>query len=171
MFRRIKVWTKTLVKDCSCIQGAYIIVPALLVISALIIRLTTGGTHIVYSVLGERGIFPGPFVYTLFFNLRLSLSGILLAYTLTSRYAYSERLRLYLASLASSILMLFEYKLIFGGISLVLCMAFTVLSVFLCFYSLLGYRYKGKCIWIILISYAVLQFIFFIQLVSLFVCI
>ncbi len=149
----------------------YVIIPLLIIVSAIIIRLATGGTHVIYSALGGRGFFPGPFLYWIFYLLRLTLCSIILTFMLFTPHIYNERLRCVLFSIAVVILLLFEYRLIFGGVSLILAIAFAVFAAVLCFFSVAMARFKNRYISISLIVFIVLQAIHFAELISLLTCI
>lgn len=145
----------------------YLFVPILLLLAAFIIRISVGGTHIIYNALGQRSIFPGPVLYSLSFIVRSILSSIVFAYLLFSRCIYEERIRVVFFGLLSSFLILFEYKLIFGGVSLVLAMVFSLLSPLFDFLALSMCRIKKRSVTVVCLVFFVLQLILFIQLISL----
>ena len=171
MLMKCRAKLKILLARLRFIPKYYVFVPNLHLLAELFIRLSVGGTHIIYNALGQRGIFPGPFVYSLMFIIRSILSSIVLAHLLFSRTIYEERTKVVFFGLLSSFLILFEYKLIFGGVSLVLAIVFSLvaplsggLAVSLC-------RIKNKAITLSFFALLILQVILFIQLISLSVCI
>ncbi|MBQ4066741.1 MAG: hypothetical protein IJD22_03750 [Clostridia bacterium] len=139
--------------------------------SSIIIRLLTGPTHIIYNVLGGRGIFPGPFAYTLFYFVRTTLGTWVLTFCIFSSSVYENRLRAISLSGASIIMLLLEYRLIFGGISLILAIAFAALAGSFSVASVVCSRTRSRSISVIMLAFAFLQMIHFLQLISLAVCI
>lgn len=153
------------------VPGYYIFTVSVLLICAFIIRLSENNTHIIYSALDNRGFFPGPFGYTVCYFLRLCLCAILLAYCTFSRRIYEERVKAVALSLLCAVLMLLEYKLIFGGVSLVLALFFTVLSPLLSAAAFLSVKIKEGIVGIAVTAYIILQAVFLAQLISLSLCI
>jgi len=68
-------------------------------------------------------------------------------------------------------MLLLEYKLIFGGVSLILAIAFSVLCGFFAVVSIVTARIKYRSVSVVMLIFALLQLIHFIQLISLSVCI
>ncbi|MBE6587257.1 MAG: hypothetical protein E7647_02445 [Ruminococcaceae bacterium] len=171
MFKKLGMRIRILTHRVGCVPKIFLIIPALMLASALIIRLSTGGTHLIYTVLGGRGIFPGPFLYTVLYSVRLILFGIIFAFSVFSFRVYDERLRTVLPCVLSAIMLLLEYKLIFGGVSLILAIAFSVLCGFFAVVSIVTARIKYRSVSVVMLIFALLQLIHFIQLISLSVCI
>ena len=148
-----------------------LIVAILIVLAAVIIRVATGGTHLIYNALGDRGIFPGPLAYTLLYFVRLLLCSVMLSYYLFSYCIYEDRIKIVLPAFVAVILLLLEYRMIFGGISLVLSVVFSALCAVLILVTVMTSRYKNKYISVLMILFVVLQAVHFVQLISLAVCI
>ncbi len=153
------------------IPGYYAFTVIIMFVGALMIRMTTNNSHLIYNALDGRGIFPGPFVYMLGYFLRLFVCAVILAYCTFSRRIYEERVKAVLFSLICSVMMLWEYKLIFGGVSLALALLFCLASPFFAVLSFLSVRIKERSVALAVLIYAVLQMIFFVQLISLIICI
>ena len=149
----------------------YVVILFLMLFCALIIRLSTGGTHVVYNALGHRGIFPGPFLYCISYVLRIALFSVALGFCMYVCRTYREGAVPLILNLITSALLLLEYKLIFGGVSLILAMLFCILSGFFCVISVILLKVKSRGVSACALAFALLQFIFFIQLISLSVCI
>jgi len=171
MLRNLRVRLCALRLRFLLIPKGYFTISILLIIAAVVIRLSTGGTHIIYNALQGRGLFPGPFVYSIMYYLRLMISGIILTFLMYSCSLYGERLRPLIISVVSTFLLLLEYKLIFGGVSLVLSIAFSVLIPFLTAISVILSREKSKIISLLMLVFAVLQIVACVQTISLAVCI
>lgn len=152
------------------IPGYYIFTVSVLIICAVIIRLTTNNTHLIYSALDNRGFFPGPFIYMLGYFIRLCLSSVILGFCTFSRRIYEERVKVVALSLLCAVMMLLEYKLIFGGVSLVLAIFFSIICPLCAVLAFISVRIKDKAVGAIVLSYVILQIIFIIQLISLAVC-
>lgn len=153
------------------IPPVYLTIPTIVLICSLVIRLTTGSTHIVYNVLGGRGIFPGAFTYTLLYTLRLLMCSVVLVHIMCVCRTFKDNVRVCIYASLPVLLMLFEYRLIFGGISLILAMVFSILSPVLSILSVISAYGKNKYISVLVLIFAFLQLIFFVQLISLAVCI
>lgn len=149
----------------------YIVIPVLVFISSIIIRIMTGGTHIVYNALDGRGIFPGPVVYALFYYLRLLICSILMTCGLVKCKCFEYKLNSCLTAVASVLLLLFEFKLIFGGVSIILTMLFTLVSAILVLISVSVSKIQNKAVSILALIFVILQIVFFVQLISLAICI
>lgn len=171
MFEKIKSKARTVAFRCRAVPKCYIIMPMIVVAAALIIRLTTGGTHLIYNALDSRGIFFGPFLYSLFYTVRLILSTVILTYILFSRCVINERGKSVVLSLIGVILLLLEFKLIFGGVSLVLSVLFAVISPLLFVYALRCFVCYSRAVFIMTLVFIVLQGIHFVQVISLSICI
>ena len=152
------------------IPSYYIFTAAIMICGAIVIRITTKNPHLVYSALDNRGIFPSAFSYMIFYFLRLIMSSLITAYYVFSRRIYEERAKTVILTVATAVMMLLEYKLIFGGVSLLLAIFFSLLSPVCAVYSFLILRCKEKITGIITVIYSVLQLIFLFQLVSLAIC-
>lgn len=153
------------------IPGYYLFTIIVLFAGAIIIRLTTNNTHLIYSALDNRGFFPGPFIYMIGYYTRLCFCAILLAYCTFSRRIYEERLKVVVLALLCAVLMLIEYKLIFGGVSLILAIFFSIVSPLCSNAAFLSVRIKESAVGIAVLVYSILQIIFLIQLISLAICI
>ena len=138
---------------------------------SIIIRLSTGGTHIIYNALGGRGIFPSAAWYLIFYSIRLFLCGVILAFVFYYARIYKDCIRPVAPAVIACLFLVCEYKLIFGGVSLVLAIAASLLIPLLLFISLSKSYRKSKSIFIMYIVLTFLQLLFFVQLISLSVCI
>ena len=171
MYFRFRNKLNSIFEGFRCFTLGDIAVPLMVLISALFIRLSTGGTHCIYVALGGRGFFPGPFLYSLFYVLRLIMASFLLSHFLFERKCVRVKVNVCIVSVISVVLLLLEYRLIFGRISLLLAMAFTVVSgILLMTAAVMSGTYK-RGISIAVILYTVFQLIFFVQLISLAICI
>ncbi len=153
------------------IPGYYVFTVAVLLMGAFIIRMTTNNTHLIYSALDNRGFFPGPFLYMIGYLVRLCFIGIILAYCTFSRRIYEERVRAVALSLLCAVMMLLEYKLIFGGVSLVLAIFFSIVCPICAVAAFLSVRIKERAVALAVIAYIISQILFFVQLISLAICI
>ncbi|MBR6676317.1 MAG: hypothetical protein IKL24_03195 [Clostridia bacterium] len=171
MVKRIRAKLYALKNRLLCIPRGYFTVTLLLFAAAVVIRLATGGTHIVYNVLQGRGAFPGPFAYTLLYFCRILLSGIVLTFTLYSHSACKESSRGVVFALLSTMLLLLEYKLIFGGVSIVLAVTFAAVSSVITLLAIIATRVKSKYVSICSFIFVLLQAVSIFQLISLAVCI
>jgi len=171
MLNKLKEKIYNLKSGYQLLPRGYFLVPFLVFFSSIIIRLSTGGTYYVYNALNGRGLFPGPFAYSFFFFIRLIICSEILAYVLYYVNIYRDKLGKAMYILFANLLLLLEYKLIFGGISLILAV---VSSVSVCLFtamSIIKLRISGKIIKASAFCLLVLQAIFIIQLISLSFCI
>ena len=153
------------------IPRGYIFILSVMLFAALIIRLSTGGTHIVYNALGNRGIFPGPFLYFVCYIMRVVLFSIVLYFSLYVQRIYGEGLIPLILIVCTAVLLLLEYKMIFGGVSLILEMLFCVLSGFFCILSIILAKVKHPFVSVAALIFSLLQLILFVQIISLSICI
>ena len=161
----------SLFRRVSCLSRLYVIILSFMLFSALIIRLSTGGSHLIYNALGQRGIFPGPFLYCLFYIIRVLLFSVVLYFSLYVQRIYGEGFLPLLTSVCAAVLLLLEYKMIFGGVSLILEMLFCILSGFLCVLAVILLKIKHRWVSLAALVFALLQLILFIEIISLSICI
>ena len=155
----------------NCVPKLYIFILSLMLLSALIIRISTGGTHLIYNALGHRGIFPGPFLYALFYILRIILFTIVLYFSLYAQRTYGEGIIPLLSVICAAVLLLLEYKMIFGGVSLILEMLFCILSASLAVLTVILLKVKHRWVSLAALIFALLQLVLFIEIISLSICI
>lgn len=161
---RLKCWI-------SGVPLAYLFIPLIVLFCSLIIRLATGTTHVIYNVLGNRSLFPGPILYSVSYFFRLILCSILSVYMMSLCRAFKESVTVWMLAVLPVLLMLFEYRLIFGGISLILAILFCVFEIFFSILATIRSRYKNRAVFFVLLIYVILQTVFLIQTISLAVCI
>ncbi len=171
MFSRIRAKLFALRARLLCIPKGYYTVTILLLMAALVIRFATGGTHMIYNVLQGRGAFPGPFAYSVLYVIRITLSGVVLTFSLYSHSVCDEGKKGVVIALLCVMLILLEYKLVFGGVSLVLAVTFAVVAPILSLLSVIVTKIKNKFVSVSCFALAFLQSITVFQLVSLAVCI
>lgn len=149
----------------SCLDPLYLLIPAALLLSAVLIWLFSGEAVLVLSSVKNTGIFPGRFLYAFGYVVRLAMSGIITACTLTGYR--SPGYAPLIASSVLSLLLLTEYKLIFVSVrlfsSFVISCACAALSLFL----LLKWGKREKAAFVITVSFSALQIFFCLQTASL----
>ena len=146
-------------------DSLYLLIPSALLLSALLIRIFSGEAVLMLSIIKDRGLFPGKFLYITGYIIRLILSGIITAYTLTDSCYFSSRLRL--SSAVISLLLLTEYRLIFVSIRLFSAFIISCVSAFLSVYLWIKTGRRGKAAFALTVLMAILQVLFCIQLASL----
>lgn len=156
---------------CNLLPRGYFLVPVLVLFSSIIIRVSTGGTYYVYNALNGRGLFPGPFAYSLFFFLRLLICSEILAYILYCVNTYREKISKAMLILFANLLLLLEYKLIFGGISIILGILSSAGVCLFTFMTLKQFRITSNVIKTFALCLLILEGFFIIQLISLSFCI
>ncbi len=168
-----KLWRKVrfLAFKIRYIPKGYLLILISMLLGALIIRLSCGTTHLVYNALGSRGLFPGQFFYCVSYILRTVLLSIVLYFSLYVLRIYAEGAIPVIFAAASAVMMLLEYKMIFGGVSLILEMLFTALGGFFAVLTVILLKIKCKWVSVAALLFALMQLIFFIQLISLSICI
>ncbi len=171
MFCRLWRKVRFLALRVMYIPRMYIIILLLMLLCSLIIRLTSGGTHLVYNALGQRGIFPGQLFYCVFYILRIVLFSIVLYFSLYAQKIYCEGLIPVALTVSTAVLLLLEYKMIFGGVSLILEMLFTVTCGFFTVLAVIILKIKNRWVSVAALSFALLQLVLFVQIISLSVCI
>lgn len=156
---------------CGNFHPLWAMIPTALLTAALIIRLFSGGTVIIYNAAESTGLFPGAFFYTLGYALRIAISGFLAGFVITNERLYENKTVLMAAAACACVLLLFEYRLIFICIrlftALLLSFACTALYVLIALKSV-------KCrrgLFCLSLAAALLQLIFCIQLVTLIFCV
>lgn len=161
----------TFCASCGNFHPLCIMIPASLLLAALIIRVFSGGTVLIYNAINNTGLFPGPFFYTLGYIIRIILAGVLAALILTAHNLFEIRIKLMILSSVACILLLFEYKLIFISLRALTAL---ILSIICAVIFALVFLRAGRCaktVFIVCLAALVLQVIFCIQLISLILCI
>lgn len=169
MFEKIKCKLMSVMPCVKRVPPACIFVPALLLAAAFIIRLICGGGCVMCRFSGDAGLFPGSFLYTVGYAVRLVLCGIILASALFS-YKVEKRIPAALFAAVLCCMMLFEYKLIFTMCRFFAASIMCLMCGAAAFISLLYQRGCAKSVSICTLLYMVMQAFFFVQVVSLLFC-
>ena len=145
----------------------FVLIPAVVFIASLIVRLSTGGTYLIYSALDSRGIFPDNVCYTFLYTVRTVLLGLIAAYLL----CFCREQRGYLNTIfpltIACVMFVLEYRMIFGGVSLILSIVFSLAVPILTLLSIIRTYILKLWIFVLWIIFAVLQAVLFVQLISL----
>ncbi len=171
MFAFFKIRLSILYQKLKLVSRAFFVIPIAVLLGAVIIRSVTGGSHVVYTALNGRGIFPGPFIYSLLFFVRLTICSIILTFTLQCVSVYRESIKIVLPILTAVVMLLLEYRLIFGGVSILLAILCAISVPFLTMLSFGKLRVKKRLFSVFTAVLFILQFIHTVQLVSLSFCI
>lgn len=144
-----------------------LLIPAILLMLSLFIRTFYGSTILIYGMVGYTGLFPGPFIYTLFYFVRLIMSGIVFSLSLITDNMVGRRIAASLISLSACISILLEYNLVFIKLRLVTALVLSAVVCILYFILLImntgrnrGIRYSARVL-------CAFQLIFCVQLLSL----
>ena len=156
---------------CGNFHPLWAMIPAALLLAALVIRIFSGGTVIIYNAAESTGLFPGAFFYTVGYALRISLTGMLAGVIITSNRLYEKKIALMIMSSCACVLLLFEYKLIFISLRLFFALLLSLVCTALLVLILLKIDKCRKPMLCLCIAAAVLQLIFCIQLVTLIFCV
>lgn len=156
---------------CGSIHPLCVFIPLSFIAVAFVIRLFSGGTVMLYTAVGNKGLFPKSFFYTLGYCLRIFSQGFACAFVLTGKRVYENKIPCVLIHSLLCISLLFEYRLIFISFrlftALLLCAircAGDLFSIYLLRYSCEKYLYP------VLLACAVFDGVFFVQLLSLILC-
>lgn len=169
MFEKIRIRFLSLGAYIREIPAACVVVPALLLCAALVIRLCATKMCVVYTFKGGIGLFPGTFIYTLGYALRIVLCGIILASAVFS-CRIESRIRAVLFSAVLCAAMLCEFKLIFFMCRFFLAAVMCLGCAALAFLSLANQRRCARPVAVCAFVYILLQCLLFIQLLSLIFC-
>lgn len=144
-----------------------LLVPCVLLLSAFLFRIFSGGTSNLYNLLICKGFFPGAFGYMLGHILRIFCVGLMLAGVLFCRGLFELRLKAFAYTALICLVLLIEYRIIFISVSpilaLLLCAASLAAAV-LCMLLFLKTCCPGAFPSLLFLFF---QLIFFIQLISL----
>ena len=77
MFRRVRQYICVISNRIGRKDFVFILIPAVVFLASLIVRLSTGGTYLIYNALGSRGIFPDNGVYTFLYVLMVKHTHLL----------------------------------------------------------------------------------------------
>ena len=171
MFERTKQYLAIVLRRIVKGNVLVIVIPLILVFASLLVRTSTGGTHLIYSALGDRGLFPSSTIYSFLFTVRIVIFGVISGHVLTiNKITCSSFKTIWMLTL-SAVLLILEYKMIFGGVSLVLSIVFSIAIPVLVFFSIKSLFTYNSHIAILCFVFFVLQIILFVQLISLSICI
>ena len=167
MFRRVRQYICVISNRIGRKDFVFILIPAVVFLASLIVRLSTGGTYLIYNALGSRGIFPDNGVYTFLYVLRTVLLGLIAAYLLCFCRERRGYLNTVLPLTIACVIFVLEYRMIFGGVSLILSIVFSLAVPILMLLSIISTYILKRWILILWIIFAVLQTVLFVQLISL----
>ncbi|MBQ3528689.1 MAG: hypothetical protein IJA52_09080 [Clostridia bacterium] len=167
MFRRVRQYICMLPNRIGRKDFVFVLIPAVVFIASLIVRLSTGGTYLIYSALDSKGIFPDNVSYTILYAVRTVLLGLIAAYLLCFCREQRGYLNTILPLTIACVMFVLEYRMIFGGVSLILSIVFSLAVPILTLLSIIRTYIIKLWIFVLWIIFAVLQAVLFVQLISL----
>ncbi|MGM9634738.1 MAG: hypothetical protein ACI3YE_01145 [Candidatus Avispirillum sp.] len=151
------------------IPRACLIVCTALLLGALFIRFFTKQACPPITALAHRGIFPSTLPYCIFHALRLICAGILLSSSIFAACVENRAKSIACAALLC-LLLLLEYKVIFGMTKILLATVLCLAAAAAAFFCLIFQRLHSKAVTVSTFVFLIMQTMLFIQLVTLMVC-